>query len=272
MENLKQKILIKLAFFGVFVGSVKRDTLLRMVGKDHLEKIKPEIDWLLEKKIDAKPAAYFITKYKEHISDSKKLKDLENSKESVEHFSNLMNTSNFTKLNKYTWDAKKEIGNILNDLKKLEEEWENNLAVKLQDLFKQDQKVRREYEEYLRSFSTWEEARDAWMKDKNLDDADNIFNDSERLSKAKDLISPNMAQILKDGSSTWRFAWLLVQHMDDDPTFQQHFLDALGQAKIKGSGDEYRLLHDRLSVNKGKPQKYNTQNPAKTLEEIKARK
>lgn len=56
-------------------------------------------------------------------------------------------------------------------------------------------------------------------------------------------------------------AWLLVQHADMDPVFQEKCLDLLEKAYRNGeaSGQNYAFLYDRVMVNKGEKQLFGTQ-------------
>jgi phosphoribulokinase len=155
MDIIKQKILIKLAEFGVIAGPVSEAKLLRLVPKENLEKIKPEIDWLVKNKIDSKPAFYYVKKYKEHIKDSNKLKSLENNKEKIKHFSDLMNTN--TKINKYVWDEKLEIDKIINELEEIEKEWQKNLDDEKNKWIKDsEEKNKKEVVKVDSKFSWWD--------------------------------------------------------------------------------------------------------------------
>lgn len=55
--------------------------------------------------------------------------------------------------------------------------------------------------------------------------------------------------------------WLLVQHCDTDPEFQEKVLDAMEKEVKKKNADpsDYAYLRDRVCVNLDKPQVYGTQ-------------
>lgn len=55
--------------------------------------------------------------------------------------------------------------------------------------------------------------------------------------------------------------WLLIQHCDQDPAFQEEVLGAMKQEVENGtvSAWNYAYLTDRVLVNQGKPQVYGTQ-------------
>ncbi|MFG2149019.1 DUF6624 domain-containing protein [Streptomyces sp. NPDC048696] len=56
-------------------------------------------------------------------------------------------------------------------------------------------------------------------------------------------------------------AWLLVQHADADPDYQQHALALLRDAVLRGEAEPRHLayLTDRCLVHRGEPQLYGTQ-------------
>lgn len=56
-------------------------------------------------------------------------------------------------------------------------------------------------------------------------------------------------------------AWVLVQHSDRDPAFQQQVLEILAGLYAQGetSGNNYANLFDRVARSAGKPQRYGTQ-------------
>jgi hypothetical protein len=56
-------------------------------------------------------------------------------------------------------------------------------------------------------------------------------------------------------------AFLIVQHADADPAFQQEMLPFIEQSFEAGvlSGEDVALLTDRILTNEGKPQRYGTQ-------------
>ncbi len=75
------------------------------------------------------------------------------------------------------------------------------------------------------------------------------------------------------GSRVASRAWILVQHADDHPDFQQLALDRMATHLATGGvrPADYAHLWDRVAVNTGKPQRYGTQptatcNPDGTLD------
>lgn len=69
---------------------------------------------------------------------------------------------------------------------------------------------------------------------------------------------PAVAQVDTDGISA---AFLLVQHADADPDFQERMLPQLEDAYRRGevSGQDVALLTDRVAKARGRPQRYGTQ-------------
>lgn len=69
---------------------------------------------------------------------------------------------------------------------------------------------------------------------------------------------PSEAQV---GAAGVHAAWLLTQHADRDPGFQQHVLDELRPRVGKGGirGQDFAMLTDRVLAAQGKPQRYGTQ-------------
>lgn len=124
---------------------------------------------------------------------------------------------------------------------------------KLEELVEGDQKLRGEYQEYLKKYPKWQDAAAAFRKDKGTKKND-LFGDAKRVPGAQKLIKENIEDIKKDKKGLNR-AWLLVQHMDNDVAYQKWFLQHL-----KPGSTDFKYLTDRVLVNTGKPQKYNTQN------------
>jgi len=157
MDIIKQKVIIKLAEFGVIAGPASEDKLLKLIPKNILEKVKSEIDWLVKNKIDSKPAFYYVQKYKEHINDSNKLKKIENSKEKIKHFSDLINTNNISKINKYIWSEKLEIDKVIEELEDIEKEWQKNLEEENNKWIKDsEEKNKKEVVKVDAKFSWWD--------------------------------------------------------------------------------------------------------------------
>jgi hypothetical protein len=86
--------------------------------------------------------------------------------------------------------------------------------------------------------------------------------DAERLARLKRTVAergfPRARDVGRDGVAA---AWLLVQHADNDPAFQQRMLAELSGWSA-GDGierDQIALLTDRVLRALGKPQRYGTQ-------------
>jgi hypothetical protein len=83
-----------------------------------------------------------------------------------------------------------------------------------------------------------------------------------RTRRIREIISahgwPGRSLVGEDGASA---AWLLAQHADDDPEFQQRALELMRAAVDAGDADagELAYLTDRVLVAQGKPQLYGTQ-------------
>lgn len=83
-----------------------------------------------------------------------------------------------------------------------------------------------------------------------------------RTARIRELIRergwPGRSIVGADGASA---VWLLVQHADDDPEFQERALELMQAAVDAGEADPQELayLTDRVRVAQGKPQVYGTQ-------------
>lgn len=100
------------------------------------------------------------------------------------------------------------------------------------------------------------------LKDKSLSDAQtgDIF--KRHTAKLKAMVHTHgWPKISEVGEEASQGAWLLVQHADDDRSWQQEALKLMeplvAQGEIKGSDVAY--LKDRLSVAEHQPQPYGTQ-------------
>jgi hypothetical protein len=67
--------------------------------------------------------------------------------------------------------------------------------------------------------------------------------------------------ISRYGAEASQAAWLIVQHSDHDPAWQEQVLAALGPRVARGDMQRsyYAYLVDRVAVNAGRPQTYGTQ-------------
>lgn len=127
-----------------------------------------------------------------------------------------------------------------------------DVAKSFSTLVRDDQKKRNEYTKYLDKYDDWREAAKMYAIDTDADKND-LFGDAVRIPKAQSLIKKYLDVILSD-KKILNDAWLLVQHMDNDIKFQEWFL-----SKLPKNSSNYRYLYDRVEVNRGRNQKYNTQ-------------
>ncbi len=69
---------------------------------------------------------------------------------------------------------------------------------------------------------------------------------------------PTFRMVGVDGATA---AWVIAQHSDHDPAFQQQALELMRAAAAEGQADPVELayLEDRTAVNHGRPQIYGTQ-------------
>jgi hypothetical protein len=67
--------------------------------------------------------------------------------------------------------------------------------------------------------------------------------------------------ISRDGEDAARYAFLLVQHADDDPDFQEQVLTLMRPlvARREANGKYYAMLFDRVALTRHRPQRYGTQ-------------
>ncbi|MGZ3184148.1 MAG: DUF6624 domain-containing protein [Telluria sp.] len=119
-------------------------------------------------------------------------------------------------------------------------------------------------EELRERFRRDQDARVAWVArpgDRQLQRAV-ILSDRSNLRWLKELVAskgfPTAAQVGEEGVN---HAWLLMQHMDDDPQFQAALLPALERrfADAELNGDNLARFTDRVLKAQGKPQRYGTQ-------------
>jgi hypothetical protein len=113
-------------------------------------------------------------------------------------------------------------------------------------------------------FTRDQNARTAWMaKPRDLQRKRAVLlSDQGNLGWLRELVAgkgfPTAAQVGEVGVNR---AWLLMQHMDDDPQFQASLLPVLEQrfADAELSGDNLARFTDRILKAQGKPQRYGTQ-------------
>lgn len=89
-----------------------------------------------------------------------------------------------------------------------------------------------------------------------------LATDARNLARLKQITRkhgfPKAADVGRDGVAA---AWLLVQHADADPAFQQQILPELeGLGETDGiSGEQVALLIDRVLLAQGRPQRFGSQ-------------
>lgn len=85
--------------------------------------------------------------------------------------------------------------------------------------------------------------------------------DKQNTARLKELVdNVGWPTIAKVGQQASQAAWLLAQHADHDPVFQQYCLDLMKQAEPgQVTPANIAYLEDRVRVNTGKPQLYGTQ-------------
>ena len=123
---------------------------------------------------------------------------------------------------------------------------DEQLRAELREMFRVDQDLRKRAMDGRDDRDLWAQVGEA---------------DERNTARMKQIIEehgwPGRTLVGEDGANA---AWLLVQHADADPTFQEQCLDLMAAA----GGDEVRpmdlaYLTDRVRVNTGRPQVYGTQ-------------
>jgi hypothetical protein len=113
-------------------------------------------------------------------------------------------------------------------------------------------------------FTRDQKARIAWMARHSDPQRKRavLLSDESNLRWLRELVAskgfPTAAQVGEVGVNR---AWLLMQHMDDDPQFQAALLPVLEQrfADRELGGDDLARFTDRVLKAQGKPQRYGTQ-------------
>ena len=102
-----------------------------------------------------------------------------------------------------------------------------------------------------------QEMRKSWRETKKWDESIDARN-TERLKEIIAAIGwPTKSKVGKDASTA---AWLLAQHADHNPEFQQVCLDLMKQELTdEVSQGHIAYLEDRVRVNTGRPTLYGTQ-------------
>lgn len=131
---------------------------------------------------------------------------------------------------------------------------EGDSASPLKALVAADQKARREYQSLLKSYPSWEQARDAWVEEHGVP-TDDLFGDKERFPVVKTYLQKMEWDLSEDD---WHDLWLLAQHFDWDREFQRVVLSGI-KKNLGTDCDEYRYLYDRISCGCTGTQRYGTQ-------------
>lgn len=132
------------------------------------------------------------------------------------------------------------------------------IAQILQQYQNEDQVPRLIYKEIIDQIGDWKIARKIYIEKYNPKDPNNdFFDEKERQVNYKKFIIDNI-KIISNNKKLACTAWVLVQHMDYDLEFQKWYFKLL-KMTCNEEDQEYKLLYDRICVNEGLPQKYNTQ-------------
>lgn len=87
-----------------------------------------------------------------------------------------------------------------------------------------------------------------------------VATDTESASLVKKIIAEHgPVTIDKFGAKASSDAWLLVQHCDHDPLFQEEYLNLMLKTPKAFSSIDIAFLTDRVKINKNEPQVYGTQ-------------
>ena len=164
-----------------------------------------------------------------------------------------------------------------NQKEKQTDETENNPSVhevlnswvqgdsKIADVWKKymEEARKRDPEDYLQV------AQDNWLKDHPEFSKENQFGRSEWNEEAKQYILKNLDEIFGDTGNNWEepsdllLAHHIIHHMDHDLVFQKEMLEEFERRGLNNEDhpnyEQYQFLYDRVAVNSGLPQKYNTQ-------------
>jgi hypothetical protein len=141
----------------------------------------------------------------------------------------------------------------------------------LLDRLKRDQAEREaRYEQALRKQLAERVAKDQELRQRSIDlkdgkadvNAQIMKTDKDNTAWLKGIVQargwPTISKVGRDGAQN---AWLLAQHADLDPAFQEHVLTLMqvAVAKREASGSNLAYLTDRVRTAQGKPQVYGTQ-------------
>jgi hypothetical protein len=101
-------------------------------------------------------------------------------------------------------------------------------------------------------------ASDQNMRKANQSASEIDRDNSERLKAImRDIGWPTRTKVGADAASA---AWLIAQHADHDPEFQEECLKAMRSAPLDGvRPEDIAMLEDRVRINTNRPQIYGTQ-------------
>ena len=133
---------------------------------------------------------------------------------------------------------------------------EQKVVNPLKNLADIDQQERNEYKNFVqdRVGGDWNKGAKLYAQSKNRP-LDDVFGEKERQTQFQNM----QHNFNKFTPAEWKNYWLLSQHADNNVGFQQQALKNI-EMHLGQDNEHYRYLHDRVSVNTGQPQKYNTQN------------
>lgn len=133
----------------------------------------------------------------------------------------------------------------------------------LQSLWKQDQHERQGYQTYLDQHEDWRDAANAYRKDNGIPEGQDLFTDNS--SHVKDHLDNTDPSTYTDDD--WTALWGLSQHADNNVDLQKRTLGLIEEHKGKDwkinentENSAYEYLSDRVAVNEGRDQQFNTQN------------
>ena len=127
----------------------------------------------------------------------------------------------------------------------------------IHDLWVRDQAGRNVY---IESQTEDEAGADYWARRLAVADVTGI--DNEATARMRELVEAwDWIDVHRFGTKTSNHAWILVQHADDHPEFQQQVLDKMTPHLEDGgvSKQNYAYLWDRVAVNHDREQRYGTQ-------------
>ena len=125
----------------------------------------------------------------------------------------------------------------------------------LSSLVAQDQRERQEYQQFVTSQAAgdWKKGAQMYAAAKKRSQND-IFGDKPRLKQFMQM----KFDFDKFTDGDWKDYWLLSQHADDYPRFQQQALTMI-EKHLGQSNNLYRYLADRISCAATGQQQYGTQ-------------